>query len=226
MAIPSLTGYLGPLPLWTWIALGGGGLYLYEKHKGSAAGGTGILSGVLGTSDSAGAATNTEASGPADNDAWAQDAINSLIAQGYDGLQATSAINSYLDGGTLDPSYNSLISAAIKNTGAPPDITPTASAPIMPTPTQPVGTTTGSGAKPVGSSSSTTTKKTTSAPATPTKAPAFTTYKIKSGDTLSAIAKKNGTTVSALASYNGIKNPNLIYAGHSLKIPTAAAKKK
>ena len=49
------------------------------------------------------------------------------------------------------------------------------------------------------------------------------TYKIKSGDTLSQIAKDNGTTVSELASLNGISNPNLIYAGQSLKLPGADA---
>lgn len=50
--------------------------------------------------------------------------------------------------------------------------------------------------------------------------PTSTTYLIKSGDTLSQIANKYGTTVSALASLNGISNPNLIYAGNTLKIPT------
>ena len=44
------------------------------------------------------------------------------------------------------------------------------------------------------------------------------TYKIKSGDTLSQIAKDNGTTVSELASLNGISNPNLIYAGQTIKL--------
>jgi len=43
-------------------------------------------------------------------------------------------------------------------------------------------------------------------------------YTIKAGDTLSAIAKKYNTTVSALVSKNGIKNPNLIYAGQTLRI--------
>lgn len=47
------------------------------------------------------------------------------------------------------------------------------------------------------------------------------TYKIKSGDTLSQIAKDNGTTVSELASLNGISNPNLIYAGQTIKLKGA-----
>lgn len=45
-------------------------------------------------------------------------------------------------------------------------------------------------------------------------------YTIKKGDTLSGIAQKYGTTVGALQSLNHIQNPNLIYAGSILKIPT------
>lgn len=51
------------------------------------------------------------------------------------------------------------------------------------------------------------------------------TYKIKSGDTLWNIAKTfygNGSLCYKLATYNGIKNPNLIYAGNSLKIPAVS----
>ncbi len=47
-------------------------------------------------------------------------------------------------------------------------------------------------------------------------------YVIKSGDTLSAICRKyygQASLYNKLAAYNGIKNPNLIYAGHTLKIP-------
>lgn len=45
-------------------------------------------------------------------------------------------------------------------------------------------------------------------------------YKIKKGDNLTKIAKANGTTVKALLEANpNIKNPNLIYAGETLKIP-------
>lgn len=45
-------------------------------------------------------------------------------------------------------------------------------------------------------------------------------YTIKKGDTLSGIAQRYGTTVGALQSLNHIQNPNLIYAGSILKIPT------
>ena len=51
--------------------------------------------------------------------------------------------------------------------------------------------------------------------------PYYTDYTIAKGDTLSGLAKKNNTSVQALLTANPqIKNPNLIYSGQSLKIPT------
>lgn len=47
-------------------------------------------------------------------------------------------------------------------------------------------------------------------------------YDVVSGDTLSAIARKYGTTYQVLAQYNGIANPNLIYVGQKIKIPSTA----
>lgn len=46
---------------------------------------------------------------------------------------------------------------------------------------------------------------------------------IKRGDTLSQIANKYGTTVSELVRINNIKNPNLIYAGNTLRIPISTS---
>ncbi len=43
-------------------------------------------------------------------------------------------------------------------------------------------------------------------------------YKIKYGDTLNGIALKYGTTVNAIVRLNDIKNPNLIYAGETIRI--------
>ena len=44
-------------------------------------------------------------------------------------------------------------------------------------------------------------------------------YVIKRGDTLSGIAAKFGTSISKLMSLNPqIKNPNLIYAGKTIRI--------
>nr|WP_317332495.1 LysM peptidoglycan-binding domain-containing protein [uncultured Romboutsia sp.] len=46
------------------------------------------------------------------------------------------------------------------------------------------------------------------------------TYIVKSGDTLSEIAQKFNTTVAKLVELNNIQNPNLIYPGQVLKIPS------
>ena len=47
-----------------------------------------------------------------------------------------------------------------------------------------------------------------------------TNYKIKQGDTLSGISKQTGVSVADLAKANGISNPNKIYAGATIKIPS------
>ena len=43
-------------------------------------------------------------------------------------------------------------------------------------------------------------------------------YTILPGDTLSEIALRYGTTANALAALNGISNPDLIYAGTTIRI--------
>ena len=43
-------------------------------------------------------------------------------------------------------------------------------------------------------------------------------YTIKSGDTLSAIGQKYGVSIDTLCKWNGIKNPNLIYAGQTIRV--------
>jgi LysM repeat protein len=47
-----------------------------------------------------------------------------------------------------------------------------------------------------------------------------TTYKVRKGDTLSGIAKHFHVSVNSLARANGIKNPNQIFAGQVLCIPS------
>lgn len=44
-------------------------------------------------------------------------------------------------------------------------------------------------------------------------------YTVKAGDTLSGIAAKYGTSYQVLAQINGIANPNVIYAGQTIKLP-------
>lgn len=46
------------------------------------------------------------------------------------------------------------------------------------------------------------------------------TYTVQKGDTLWAIARRYGTTSEEIAEINNISNPNLIYPGQQLKIPT------
>lgn len=59
----------------------------------------------------------------------------------------------------------------------------------------------------------------TAPPPAPPSAPTYITYTIQPGDTLSEIAERFGTTVSSLSALNGISDPNLIYAGNTLRIP-------
>lgn len=48
-------------------------------------------------------------------------------------------------------------------------------------------------------------------------------YTVQSGDTLSEIANKNGVSTSALASANGISDPNRIWVGQVLEVPTSTS---
>jgi LysM repeat protein len=45
-------------------------------------------------------------------------------------------------------------------------------------------------------------------------------YTVRRGDTLAAIAYRHGTTAWAIASANGLANPNYIYVGQKLRIPS------
>lgn len=46
----------------------------------------------------------------------------------------------------------------------------------------------------------------------------YTYYKIQPGDTLSAISARFGTSISQLCAWNGIANPNVIYAGNTIRV--------
>jgi lysozyme len=64
------------------------------------------------------------------------------------------------------------------------------------------------------------TPKVENKPTTSQNTKGYTTYTVKAGDTLSGIASKYGTTYQVLASYNGISDPNKIFVGQTIKIPT------
>lgn len=44
-------------------------------------------------------------------------------------------------------------------------------------------------------------------------------HHVVAGDTLSALSKQYGVSVDQLVKYNEVNNPNLIYAGSSLRVP-------
>ena len=48
-------------------------------------------------------------------------------------------------------------------------------------------------------------------------------YIVRRGDTLRILAARYGTTVSYLASVNGLRNPNFIWVGQRLKVPSSSA---
>lgn len=52
----------------------------------------------------------------------------------------------------------------------------------------------------------------------PSPSPSVTTYTIQPGDTLSGIAAQYGTSVSSLVALNGIANPDVIYAGQTIRV--------
>jgi LysM repeat protein len=72
---------------------------------------------------------------------------------------------------------------------------------------------------PGGTSTPPTQPPTTPPPTTPDE-PGYTNYVVQPGDTLNSIGQKFGVSWIEIAEANGIVNPNLIYAGQVLKIPT------
>ena len=64
----------------------------------------------------------------------------------------------------------------------------------------------------------------TQPPAQPTATPnsqGYTLYTVQRGDTLARIAQRFGTTIDAIMRLNNLSNPNYIYIGQQLKIPTS-----
>ena len=47
---------------------------------------------------------------------------------------------------------------------------------------------------------------------------------VQKNETLGGIAKRYGVSVSTLQAYNEISNPNLLYVGKKLKVPTGQVK--
>jgi len=56
----------------------------------------------------------------------------------------------------------------------------------------------------------------------PTPTPANKVHVVKKGDTVYKLAKRYGTTMDAIIAENNLRNPNLIYPGQILLIPTVS----
>jgi putative chitinase len=91
-------------------------------------------------------------------------------------------------------------------------------------PTEAVATATPEPTTPATSAAETPTPTPTSAP-TATPAPSVsggTTHIVQPGENMFRIALRYGTTVQAIAQANGISNPQLVYVGQQLIIPSTA----
>jgi LysM repeat protein len=74
-----------------------------------------------------------------------------------------------------------------------------------------------------GSTPSTSPTATPKPDVTPTAVPSGQTYVVVPGDTLFKIAVRNSTTVAQILAINTISNPNIIYVGQKITLPSAGA---
>lgn len=231
----TLTRYVGPLPVWGWVVVGGGGFYLIKKMKGS----TGLTS-LLGSSSGTGAdataavtsgttAADVAGASPTDNSSWASDAIQYLESEGYSSSQAQAAIGTYTSGGTVDPSMATLVDNAVQGVGQPPQVVfPTSANPSLPTTAQ---TSAGAGT-PVGSTGTSTLPSyvaqhqnaynangavyATGGPKDSSGHQAYFKYTVKSGDTQKKLASMFGTSATQIEAWNKFKTGQSIKAGQSI----------
>lgn len=181
--VSSLTKKVGPLPLWAWTGIPAGAyvIYAYWKRRNSGEDAnyplvvedplegdeganqdylnTGLPSVGAGVSIPGYQAAPTGTSNlPATNDDWYTKALNYLVGQGANALDAARALSAFVYGTstTLPQSGLDLINQAVEEVGAPPTATgfnptlekpktttptPTTPKPTTPTPTTPKPTT-------------------------------------------------------------------------------------
>lgn len=219
----AMTKKVGPLPLWGW-AVGLGAVlvaYMYVRQSQSASSGAATpiptTGGVVDTTGSSmgGSSGDPFTSNGATNQQWENAAIMSASKWGLSPTGVQSALDKYLNGYTLNSAEQNAVNKVIGTFGAAPE-------PLT-------GLVNGGNSilEPAPAPSASHNAPTPSKPKPATKpkpapvhhvAPAPQTYKIQWGDTLSGIAAKHHTTVAHLASINHISNPNLIYAGHTLRL--------
>lgn len=155
-----LTKKMGPLPVWAWALLVGGGIgfYLYVKRT---------KSGTVNTADSTAAAAGTgfgttnpgagnvsASSGGTDtsvtptgviltNQQWSVKAQSMLIAFGYDPATVSAALANYLGGNDLTAQQNAIVNEALRAAGPTPEsVPPAVTQQPAPTPILPGGSTT------------------------------------------------------------------------------------
>jgi hypothetical protein len=159
----------GPLPIWVW-AIAALGVWYYFQKKSSAtsatagtqtdpAGNTGTIDPqtgyVYGTPEDTAALTANNSSGSdtsgtsgsttggtyADNNAWAEAAIDYLVGVGVDPTTANEAIQQYLSSQTLTAAQQGDVNLAIQSLGSPPNLPGPVGTPPTPIVTPPpVGT--------------------------------------------------------------------------------------
>lgn len=157
MADINWTKPIGPLPTGAWAAIVVGMLglaYWNRKHASATPAPTTVdnTSGYPGVGVGGWVATNSPtdtgtptSSAPTTNDAWAQEAITWLIAQGYQPTMADAAIRNYINGQSLNAQQQAIVDIALKHFGAPPQTltppetnpTPTTGDPTPPPPSSP-----------------------------------------------------------------------------------------
>lgn len=135
----ALTKQMGPLPLWVWIAIIGGGLfiayYLNSRNGGSSSSGSSttpetqtdefgnpILAGGVGAGGMpAGYVDNSQPPSttivqPTDNQQWfTQYALPAAIGLGYNPVSATTALQLFINGGTLTEDQTTLVTRVISS---------------------------------------------------------------------------------------------------------------
>jgi hypothetical protein len=137
----SLTEKIGPLPVWAYGVIVGGGLYLYRRSHpaattadgtstdGSSTPPAGSDAGMPSTAPAVpqspdnGSATPT----PQTNAEWKQRATQLVLQlNSWSAYQIDNALSAYLGGQTLDASQQSIVSQAIRMAGSPPTAPPSA----------------------------------------------------------------------------------------------------
>jgi hypothetical protein len=222
----------GPLPLGAWVVLVGGGLgiALYsskskkptiqvEDTSGVPGVGTGAQSLWVQNAPPAGSDSVADDKFTT-NEEWARACVNYLIAQGYDGALADTAVRKYLQSRPLSLSENSLIKVALAKYGAPPVLLP--DAPDLPTiPTAPVPPVTLP--PPVPAQPNPTTGRWVWVTPWPTKASTLwgiASIVYRNGSEWPRLYNANRIGVNRPDGSRGmIKNPNLIYVGWKIYCP-------